>query len=462
MKRPTGMSAFLLVQVGQIISLLGSSMTTFALGIWAYQITGQATALALMGLFGFGPTVLLSPFAGALVDRWNRKLVMMLSDLGAAVSTLVIFLLFTYGSLEIWHLYVAGAFAGAFQAFQFPAYSASITMMVPKDQYGRASGLMSLAGPAANIFAPLLAGMFIGIIGIDGIMVIDLVTFSAAFGALALVIIPQPEKSKDGEQAQGNLWKETVFGFGYIFKRPSLLGLQLMFFYINFVATMAFTLMVPMILARTNINETSLGFVMTAGSVGGLGGGLLMSAWGGPKRRVHGVLLGMAATSLFSQLLMGLGQGLTVWMIANAAGGLLIPILNGSNQALWQSKVPPDLQGRVFSVRRWIAQITAPVSMAIAGPLADFVFEPAMLEGGSLAGTFGWLVGTGPGAGMALIFVITGALGVLGGFAGYLFPAIRNAEEILPDHDVDPEALAQQTLAQMESAKMAEEPAPAE
>jgi MFS family permease len=456
------MSAFLLVQVGQIISLLGSSMTTFALGIWAYQITGQATALALMGLFGFGPTVLLSPFAGALVDRWNRKLVMMLSDLGAAVSTLVIFLLFTYGSLEIWHLYVAGAFAGAFQAFQFPAYSASITMMVPKDQYGRASGLMSLAGPAANIFAPLLAGMFIGIIGIDGIMVIDLVTFSAAFGALALVIIPQPEKSKDGEQAQGNLWKETVFGFGYIFKRPSLLGLQLMFFYINFVATMAFTLMVPMILARTNINETSLGFVMTAGSVGGLGGGLLMSAWGGPKRRVHGVLLGMAATSLFSQLLMGLGQGLTVWMIANAAGGLLIPILNGSNQALWQSKVPPDLQGRVFSVRRWIAQITAPVSMAIAGPLADFVFEPAMLEGGSLAGTFGWLVGTGPGAGMALIFVITGALGVLGGFAGYLFPAIRNAEEILPDHDVDPEALAQQTLAQMESAKMAEEPAPAE
>jgi MFS family permease len=450
------MTAFLLVQIGQIISLLGSSMTTFALGIWAYQETGQATALALMGLFGFGPTVILSPIAGALVDRWDRKMVMMLSDLGAALSTVAIFILLSMDNLQIWHLYVAGAFAGSFQAFQFPAYSAAITMMVPKEQYGRASGLMSLAGPAANIFAPLLAGSLIGLIGINGIMVIDILTFSAAFGALALVIIPQPEVTAEGKASQGSLWQETLFGFRYIFRRPSLLGLQLMFFYINFVATLGFTLMAPMILARTAINETSLGLVMTAGSVGGLVGGLWMSAWGGPKRRVHGVLLGMVAASLFSQVFMGLGRGVVIWMLASAIGSLIIPILNGSNQAIWQSKVAPDLQGRVFAVRRWIAQITAPLSMAIAGPLADLVFEPAMQPGGRLANTFGGLVGTGPGAGMSLIFVITGLLGVVGGLAGYLFPAIRNAEDILPDHDVDAEALAKAAAAELAASAAAE------
>jgi MFS family permease len=441
MKRPRGMAAFLFIQLGQTISILGSSMTGFALSIWAYQLTGQATALALVAFFNFGPTVLLSPLAGALVDRSNRKLVMMVSDLGAALGTIAVFVLYTMGDLQIWHLYVVGVVTGAAQAFQFPAYSAAITMMIPKEQYGRASGLMSLAEPAASIFAPLLAGALIGPIGIGGILIIDLLTFSAAFTALILVHIPQPETSAEGKAARGSLWNESLFGFRYIAGRPSLLGLQLMFFYINLVGSISFTIMTPMILARTGFDALALASVMSVGSVGGLAGGLVMSAWGGPKRRVHGILLGMVAISLLASIPLGLAGPLALWSFGNFMFGFILPTLNGSSQALWQTKVPPDLQGRVFSVRRLIAQITAPVGMLLAGPLADRVFEPLMQPGAPLAGVFGGLVGVGPGAGMGLMFVLTGALGVLGGLSGYLVPVIRNAEDILPDHNVQPEQL---------------------
>jgi len=433
--RPTGMPAFTIVWIGQVISLLGTGMTRFALTIWAWEVTGSATALALVGFFSFGPIVLLSPVAGALVDRWNRKLVMMFSDLAAGLSTIAILLLFATNHLQIWHLYVAGAFAGAFESFQFPAYSAAVTMMLPKEQYARASGMLSLAGSASGIFAPMLAGVLLGVIGIAGIMTIDVITFLAAIGALLVVRIPQPPITELGRTGQGNLLQESAYGFRYIFERPSLLGLQLVFFTINLIATFGFTVLAPMILARTDNNEIVLGSVQSAGAIGGVAGGLLLSVWGGPRRKVHGVLLGMVLASLSGELLMGLGRDLYLWAAAAFFGSFFIPILNGSNQAIWQAKVAPDVQGRVFAVRRLIAQITAPVAMLLAGPLADHLFEPAMRSGGSLAPVFGGLVGTGVGAGMSLMFVIAGVLGAVAGLGGYAFSAVRDAEDILPDHD---------------------------
>ncbi len=434
-QRPAGMTAFTIVWVGQVISFLGSGLTLFAVSIWAWEETGQATALALAAFFGFGPTVLLSPVAGALVDRWNRKLVMILSDLATGLSTVVLLILFLAGRLEIWHLFVANAFAGAFQAFQFPAYSAAVTLMLPKAQYARASGMLSLAESAGAIFAPVMAGALIGVIGIGGIMAIDIATFIIAILALLAVHIPQPEKSAEGEQSSGSLWKESFYGFDYIYRRPSLLGLQLVFFGINLIGSFGYTVMVPMILARTGNNELALGSVQSIGSIGGVAGGLLLSAWGGPKRRVHGVLLGMLAASLLGEGLMGLGRGPVVWATAAFLASFIIPILNGSNQAIWQAKVAPDVQGRVFATRRLIAQLSSPIAMLAAGPLADYLFEPAMRGGGALAGTFGWLVGTGPGAGMALMFVIAGITGALISLGAYLFPAIRNVEDLMPDHD---------------------------
>lgn len=435
------MSGFITVWAGQVISLLGSAMTWFALTIWAWKITGQATALALVGFFAFGPTVLLSPVAGALVDRWNRKLVMMFSDLASGISTIVIIALYATGHLEIWHIYIAGAFSGAFQAFQFPAYSAAVTMMLPKEQYARASGMLSLAQSASQVLAPIMAGALLGYIGIIGIMTIDVFTFVVAIAALLVVRIPQPVSTEAGREGRGSLWKESAYGFRYIFDRPSLLGLLVIFLMANMIFSFSFTVLAPMILARTGNDEVILGTMQSVMGLGGVIGGLLLSAWGGPERKIHGVLLGMTATSITGPLLLGLGNGTIVWIIGSFFTAFYIPIINGSSQAIWQTKVAPDVQGRVFAVRRMIAQITAPLAMLICGPLADHVFEPSMIPGGNLVSYFKDLVGTGPGAGMALMFVLTGVLGGIVSMAGYLFPSVRNVENILPDHEAVPVAL---------------------
>lgn len=177
-----GMRAFLIVWAGQVISLIGTGMTQFALGIWAWEESGKATALVLVVFFFTVPSLLFSPFAGALVDRSNRKLMMMLSDLGAGLSSIVIFILLATDNLEIWHLYVTAAWTGLFQAFQWPAYSAAISTMLPKDQYGRADGMMMLADSGSQILAPILAGALIALIDISGILLIDVFSFTFAVG----------------------------------------------------------------------------------------------------------------------------------------------------------------------------------------------------------------------------------------------------------------------------------------
>jgi MFS family permease len=359
---------------------------------------------------------------------------MMLSDLAAGSMTVIILILFSNGNLQIWHLYLTGAFAGAFEAFQFPAYSAAITMMLPKEQFGRASGMLSLAQSGSQVLAPLLAGVLLAVIGIGGVLSIDILTFVIAVITLLAVFIPQPEASRVGAASQGNLWEESIFGFRYILQRPSLLGLQTILFAINLIATFSFVLITPLILQRTGSNKLLLGSVLSIMGLGGVVGGLLMSAWGGPKRKVDGVLGGIILSGLTGPTLIGLGRALPVWGLGAFADSFFIPILNGSNQAIWQSKVEPDVQGRVFSVRRLIAQISAPVALLLAGPMADRVFEPAMAVGGPLSGVVGWLVGVGNGAGIGLMFLISGVLWAAVGVVGYLIPAIRNVEEILPDY----------------------------
>jgi MFS family permease len=435
-QRPKGIQAFTIVVIGQIVSLLGSQMTTFAVSLWAWEQTGQATSLSLTTLFGFAPTIFLCPIAGALVDRWNRKLVMMLSDIAAALSTLTLLLLFWSGNLAIWHLYIANAFNGIFAAFQFPAYSAAITTMVSKRHYARANGMMWLTGPASSIFGPILAAGLIHIIGIDGVMLIDIATCVVAVGALLFILIPKPKVSAAGREGQGNLWQEIRYGFRYILERPSLLGIQLVFFSKNLFSYPALVVLLsPMILARTGNNELLLGSVMSIGAVGGLVGGLALSVWGGPRRRIHGVLLGLVALRIFGQSLLGIGQALPIWAVAYFLVSFFLPIVNGANQAIWQAKVPPDVQGRVFSTRRLIAQFPTSFAMLWIGPVADTFFEPAMMPGGRLAPIFGGLIGTGPGAGMALMMFLGGIVGALLALAGYLNPMVRNAEDILPDHD---------------------------
>jgi len=434
-KRPIGMTAFGVIWVGQIFSLLGTAMSHFGLTLWAYEVTGKATPLALLGFFFVFPQVALSPFVGVLVDRGNRKLMMMLSDLAAAFTTVLILTLQAAGVLQVWHLYVTGTIFGIFQGFQWPAYSAAISTMLPKKHYARANGMLEMAGRASNIFAPLLAGALIVPLGLGGILAIDLFSATVAIGTLLFVHVPQPPLSKAGREGAGTFLQEMVFGFRYILARPSLLGLQTVFLVGNFFSSICFSVMAPMILSRTGNDELVFGSVQSAGAIGGVIGGLAMAVWGGPQRRVHGVLLGWFGASLLGQVLLGLGQSLPIWAAAVFGGSCIGVMIDGCNQAIWQTKVPPDVQGRVFSVRMFIAWLVMPLAQLLAGPLADQVFEPAMAAGGGFAPVFGWMVGTGDGAGMALMFVLAGAVASLVGLAGYFFPMVRNAEQILPDHD---------------------------
>ena len=433
-KRPKNMTAFFVIWLGQFVSVAGSFMTSFALGIWAWEKTGSAQALALVGVFTYAPLIIVTPLVGVLVDRWNRKLVMMLSDLGAVLASITVFILFITGRLEIWHIYATTAFASAFQAFQWPAYSATVTLMVPKKHYSRASGMISMVESASNIVGPVLAGSLIGVVGLRGILIIDILTFFVAIFTLLIVIIPQPvvEKTKTSFK---KILKDMTFGFKYIFTRPGLLGLQMVFFAANFMTVIGWAVINPMVLARTG-DAQILGFVQSFAAVGGLVGGVFLAIWGGPKQLVSGILLGWILNGILGRFLMGITEQPWMWMVSVFLLAFFMPTVNGCSQAIWQKKVLPDQQGRVFSVRRFIAQITVPISMGFSGWLADSVFEPAFqTSDGWGTRLFGSLVGSGPGAGMSLMIAMSGVLVAAVAIIGTFFQSIRDVETDLPDYD---------------------------
>lgn len=425
----------MLIWVGQVFSLLGTNISAFGVTVWAYQKTGSATALALITFFLVTPMLIVSPLAGALVDRLNRKLMMMISDLASGLVSVVLLALYLTGRLEIWHFYVSSVLIGIGQAFQWPAYSAAISTLVPKEQLGRANGLISLAETGTDIIAPILAAGMLGLLGLGGILLVDLATLALAIGSLLIVCIPQPQATQVGIASRGSLWKESAYGFIYILKRPGLLGLQTVFLLGNFFSAISYTLMAPMILARSANNELILGTVNSIGAIGGVVGGVLMSAWGGARRKIHGVLMGWGFSGVFG-VLMGVGQIPLVWTAARFLGTLIGPVVNASNQSIWQARVAPDVQGRVFSTRRLIAWVSMPLATLVAGPLADYVMEPAMNEGGSLASVFGPIVGVGPGAGMALTIAVASIATAMIGFGGYLFPILRGVETRIPEDEI--------------------------
>lgn len=430
----TGMSAFRVIWAGQVVSLIGTALFSFAIGIWLYQQTGLATTITTMIFFSNIPRIVLSPFAGALVDRWDRRLTMMISDLASGITTIVILVLLWSGSLKIWELYALMAISSAFESFQFPAFSSSITLLVEKKHFARTSAMLSVAEEGSRVLAPILAAALIVTIKLEGIILIDIVSFLVAIGTLLLVPIPQPKQSAVGIKARGGLLKEAGYGFRYIFSNPSLLGLQINFIMVNLLA-MSTVLRTPMILARTGNNEVTLGIVSTITAIGGVAGGLVMSIWGGPQRRIHGVLGGLILVNL-GRAIMGLGQEVYVWSITGFFVLFFIAICNSSNQAIWQSKTPTDVQGRVFAARRVTGQLSFPLAGLIAGPLCDRWLEPAMRAGGSLAPVFGELVGTGPGAGMSLLIFFAAIIGVMVPSLSYAIPAFRNVEDIIPDNDI--------------------------
>ncbi|MFT3895221.1 MAG: MFS transporter [Anaerolineales bacterium] len=435
------MPGFLLVWFGQMISATATSTTTFALYVWIIKQTAGGSSVGVMEFFFFSATLLVAPIAGILVDRYSRKSTMLVYDIASLAITVLILPLYFFEALKVWHLYVATIIQGAAYAFQWPAYRAAISTMIPKARYARANGMMYLLDDLPDVFSPILAGVILGpLIGLAGILVINTVAFVFSIAALLITDIPQTPHTLEGEGSHGVLWKELIFGFLYILKRPGLLGLQLIFSMGNLFFGIALSAAVfyPMILLRTGNNTEILGFVSTISSLAAVVAGVVIAGWGGIKRPLHGILMGWIVSSILGLALLGIGQGLWIWMIAMAIISVCDPLTKVSDDTLLQRKVPPDLQGRVFGAQSIITQFMIPFAPLMGGYLGDKVFEPVMQTQGTLASIFGPVVGTGPGSGMSLLVFLCGVGATLVSLFGYLFRPVRKLDEILPDHDALP------------------------
>ena len=415
---------FLIVWIGQIVSTVGSSLTGFVLGVWVYQQTGSATQFALIALCATLPAIVLAPIAGALVDRHDRRTVMILADFGAAASTVALALLYSADALQVWHIWAATGFNAICGAFQGPAYGASLSMLVPPEHRARANGLMQ-TGQALGIIAPVVAAGLVATIGVGGVIAIDLATFAFAVMTLFIVRIPRPEVSAAGAAARGTLRREAAFGWEYLRARRPLLWLTLLFAFFNFFISISAVLVQPLILSFSSV--VSLGWLMMAGGSGMLAGSLVMGAWGGPKKRINGVL-GFVVLGGIALFLHGLAP--SPWLIAVMAPAFLftIPVVGGSFTAILQGRVPPDVQGRVFAMVRMLGMIATPVAYVLAGPAADRVFEPAMAPGGALSGLLGPWIGTGDGRGIAVMFMVSGLVLSATALLAWGSPAIRAVE----------------------------------
>ncbi|MBW4478451.1 MAG: MFS transporter [Tolypothrix brevis GSE-NOS-MK-07-07A] len=428
------MRTFILIWFGQLVSFIGSGLTRFALGVWVYRNTGSVTQFALISLFAILPSILLSPLVGVLVDRWNRRTCMILSDAGAGLSTLAIVLLLLVGRLEVWHIYLVVGVSSIFSAFQWPAYAAATTMLVPKQHLGRASGMVQFAEATSRLLAPMLAGVLVVTIQIQGVILIDCVTFLFSLVTLLLVRFPKPKTTAENEVKKSWRLREFTYGWTYITARPGLLGLLIFFAAINFLIGVVSVLVTPLVLAFAAANV--LGTVLSIGGSGMLVGGLVMSVWGGPKNRILGVF-GFTLSGGLSILLVGLMPSVPVFFAAAFIYYFGVSMINGCDQAIWQSKVAPAVQGRVFAVRSMLALASLPLAYLIAGPLADQVFEPLLTPTGLLAGSIGKIIGVGRGYGIALLFVVVGILTMIAIAFGYLYQPLRRLDEQLPDAIAD-------------------------
>ena len=424
------MRTFLLIWVGQLVSLIGSQITSFALGVWVYQNTVSVTQFALISFFTMLPGLVIAPMAGALVDRWDRRWTIILSDSVAGLSTLSIALLVLTGQLQIWHIYLAITISSISNAFQWPAYSSAITLLVPKKHLIRASGMTQLSEALARLLSPFCGGVLVILIQLSGVIMLDLSTFLFALVTLLIVKFPPPQTTTAGKLAKGSLLQESIYGWSYIKARPGLMGLLMFFSISNFAVCTSEVLFTPLVLSFTSANI--LGLVLSIGGSGMLISSIIISIFGGPKHRIYSVLV--------SELLLGLcislvGMRTSVTLITTGVflAFFCIPIGESSANTIWQTKVEPDVQGRVFAIRRMFAWSSRPLAYLVAGPLADRIFEPLMAVHGFLAGSIGQIIGTGPGRGIGLMFIVMGTFTIVTTIIAYQYAPLRLLEKTLPD-----------------------------
>lgn len=427
------MQTFLRIWLGQIISVVGTYITDFALGVWAYQTTGSLTLFALILVLTYLPNLLISPFAGVLVDRWNRRSVMLVADSVTGVTAIAMMLLVSTGNLEIWHIYLGVSISSISNAFHIPAYISAIAQVVPKQHLGRANGMVQISRAMARILGPTIAGFLIEAVQLQGVLLFDFATYLLATIALLSVRIPDPKPAEKSDRKTVNLdriWDEISSGWDYVAARPGLLGLMIFFGVTYLTEGMIQVLFWPIILNFASSSE--LGIVLSISGCGMLFGSLFVSAWGGLKRQIHGILFFVSLQGLC--LCLG-GFQPTLFLAAIGGFGYLFsqPIVVSSNQTIWQCKIPTYLQGRVFALQGLLEKSLLVITQLSVGPLVDRFFEPMMMPGGFLAETIGQVIGSGPGRGSALLLCGVGILNLTAAFIAYRTPRLRRVETEIPD-----------------------------
>jgi DHA3 family macrolide efflux protein-like MFS transporter len=399
---------FFTIWVGQAFSLIGSALVQFALVWWMTSRTGSATVLATATLFALLPQILLGPFAGALVDRWNRRLIMILADGGIALATGVLIFLFATHRIQVWHVYLIMMIRSLGGAFHSPAMTASTSLMVPKSFLTRLSGFNQTLQGIIGIFAPPLGALLLGLLPMQGVLAVDIVTAALAIFPLLLFRIPNPprqEAQANGAAKKTGYWQDLAQGFRYVVRWPGLLGVILMAMVLNFLLIPASSLQ-PLVVTKVfNRGVVELGWAETVFGVGMISGGLLLGAWGGFKRKMITSLMGVLGISL-GVILIGFAPGDRFFLLlaANFIVGAAQVLANGPIGAIFQTSIDHDMQGRVFSLISAGAAAMMPLSLLVAGPISD------------------WL-------GVRTWYLIGGGLCILVTLIAFLTPAILTIED---------------------------------
>lgn len=405
------LKSFLLLWISQGISLLGSEMTNFALTVHVFGEHKSAMSVALLRTFYVLPSILLCFAAGALADRWDKKKVMLAGIGAGALATGAMLFLSGWGQLEVWHLYAINFSVSIVNAFMNPAVYVVTTLLSPKAQYVRVSGMMMLSVTASKILAPFTATGLITAGGIEAVFIADIITFVIAFSVLLLFvkIPPLPE----GNGPKEAFLKSCLTGFTYLKEHNAVWKLILFMAFINLLANLGgdSSMLPSMVLARTGENTIVLSTVLSAASFGGLLGSVTVIASRQAKSKIRVMFLTCAGAFLISDLSYALGQTPAVWLAGALLGNILIPFITANNAALMRSNVPVQLQGRVFAARDTVQYAPIPLGLFLGGFMADRVFEPLMLSDTPLQQLLSLFVGTGKGAGMAVIMLITGVTG---------------------------------------------------
>ena len=418
--------SFLLLWGSQTVSQLGTAMTDYAIIIWVYSQKGTASSVTLLTVCSFLPTIFLRFLAGSMVDRWNKKRIMLIADLLAACGTLAVFVLHSAEVLEIWHLYVINFLLSLMNAFQEPASFVAVSMLVPKEHYARAGGLQGFGGAAISILAPALGALLLAYGGLEMVLIVDLATFAIAFLVLLFLIrIPEVEKTETEEEPFS---QTCLAGIRYLREHTAILRITLFLAVINFLAKLGNDGMLsPFILGRTGNNQPVLGAVESFTALGVLAGSLIVTMTKPVKKRIPLIFI-TTGLIFFGNIIQSLTFQPWLWCAAAFGSYLFAAVMNVNMDTLMREKVPQEMQGRVFSAKSTLQNFTIPIALLLGGVLADKVFEPFMLTDSPTQQILSGLFGTGKGAGIGLMFFIVGIAGILISFTRLRKPVYRELD----------------------------------